>query len=290
MENDVLLEAMLTRRSVSPKRLALPAPSREALNSIIGAGLRAPDHGGLLPWRVIEFPIESRPALADVFAAEKLRRDPVASTDDIARAREHATKAPAVLAFVVRPERHPLVPIHEQWLGAGAALGNMLTAAHLLGFGAIVLSGERCEDPSSAPQSEFAPRRSWPVSSASARSPKCLRSSPDQRGSASGRAGRHGRNGRSPWKVGRRQSRPDDLGLGRDGVREAGLSRRSWSREPAGRGLLKWAVAAIWALIVGLLMAGGGALLGLAGSDLAPVSVLGGLGAAAYIVLYEAGR
>jgi hypothetical protein len=68
------------------------------------------------------------------------------------------------------------------------------------------------------------------------------------------------------------------------------LSRRGWSREAAGGGLLKWAVAAIWALIVGLLMAGGGVLLGLAGSDLALVSVLGGLGAAAYIVLYEAGR
>jgi nitroreductase len=146
MENGVVLESMLARRSVSPKRLALPAPSREALNSIIGAGLRAPDHGGLLPWRVIEFPVESRAGLADVFAAEKLRRDPVASPDDIVRAREHATHAPAVLAFVVRAQRHPLVPIHEQWLGAGAALGSMLTAAHLLGFGAIVLSGERCQD------------------------------------------------------------------------------------------------------------------------------------------------
>jgi nitroreductase len=39
-----------------------------------------------------------------------------------------------------------LVPVREQWLSAGAALGNILSAAHLLGFGAIVLSGERCQD------------------------------------------------------------------------------------------------------------------------------------------------
>jgi len=39
------------------------------------------------------------------------------------------------------------VPAREQWLAAGAALGNLLNAAHQLGFGAIVLSGERCFDP-----------------------------------------------------------------------------------------------------------------------------------------------
>ena len=37
--------------------------------------------------------------------------------------------------------------MREQWLAAGAALGNFLNAAHQLGFGAIVLSGERCFDP-----------------------------------------------------------------------------------------------------------------------------------------------
>jgi nitroreductase len=39
-----------------------------------------------------------------------------------------------------------LVPISEQWLSAGAALGSILSAAHLLGVGAILLSGERCQD------------------------------------------------------------------------------------------------------------------------------------------------
>jgi nitroreductase len=146
MDNDTTLATLLTRRSVSPRRLTGPAPSREAPNSILGAALRAPDHGGLVPWRVIEFPAETREDLAAVFAAEKLRRDPLASEEDVRRAREHATHAPTVLAFIVRPQRHPLVPALEQWLSAGAALGNILAAAHLLGFGAIMLSGERCQD------------------------------------------------------------------------------------------------------------------------------------------------
>jgi nitroreductase len=146
MDSEATLRALLTRRSVSPKRLTYPAPDREALNSIIGAALRAPDHSGLLPWRVIEFPPETRDSLGKLFEAEKLRRDPVATDGDLARAREHATYPPTVLAFVVTTQRHPLVPAQEQWLSAGAALGNILSAAHLLGFGAMILSGERCQD------------------------------------------------------------------------------------------------------------------------------------------------
>lgn len=146
MDNEATLTTLLGRRSVSPKRLTRPGPSREALNSIIGAALRAPDHGALLPWRVIEFPEETRHDLANLFAAEKVRRDPLVSEEDLQRAREHATHAPAVLAFIVRPQKNPLVPVLEQWLSAGAALGAILSAAHLLGFGAIMLSGERCQD------------------------------------------------------------------------------------------------------------------------------------------------
>ena len=44
------------------------------------------------------------------------------------------------------PHFRSAVQLREQWLSAGAALGNLLNAAHLLGFGAIVLSGERCHD------------------------------------------------------------------------------------------------------------------------------------------------
>ncbi len=146
MESNAVLSTMLARRSVSPKRLCGPGPTRKMLDTIIDAGLRAPDHGGLHPWRVIEFPQSAREVLADLFEAEKRLRDPVATADDLARAREHATHAPVVLAFIVKTERHPLVPQHEQWLSAGAALGNMLMAAHLLDLGAIMLSGERCQD------------------------------------------------------------------------------------------------------------------------------------------------
>lgn len=146
MAGNPVLASMLTRRSVSPKRLCGPGPSTGQLEVIVGAALRAPDHGGLLPWRLVEFPRSQRARLGRLFEEEKLRRDPLASKDDLAKAREHATHAPVVLGFVVRPQRNVVVPVHEQWLAAGAALGHLLLAAHDMGFGAIILSGDRCAD------------------------------------------------------------------------------------------------------------------------------------------------
>lgn len=140
------IQRLLARRSVAPRRLGKPGPSDAQLERAIRAALRAPDHGALMPWRAIHIPAERRDALAQLFADEKLRRDPLAGADDIARAREHALNAPALLAFVVRIRSGVTVPAHEQWLAAGAALGNLLNAFDALGFGAIVLSGDRCSD------------------------------------------------------------------------------------------------------------------------------------------------
>ena len=138
--------ALHDRRSVSPKRLGAPGPSVDQLETVVHAALRAPDHGGLTPWRVVHIPADQRDALAQLFIEEKRRRDPMVSADDLARAREHALNAPTLMAFVVCPRQGTTVPLHEQWLAAGAALGNILNAFHALGFGAIVLSGDRCGD------------------------------------------------------------------------------------------------------------------------------------------------
>ena len=140
------LAGLLGRRSVSPKRLGRPGPTLSDLDLMLQAALRAPDHGGLHPWRVIEFRDDQRAALAECFEQEKLRRDPLASAFDVRRARDHAFRPPVLLAFVVSPQPRTKVPMREQWLAGGAALGNLLNAAHQLGFGAILLSGERCFD------------------------------------------------------------------------------------------------------------------------------------------------
>ncbi len=143
---ELALAPLLSRRSVSPKRLTLPAPDPAALDMMIQAALRAPDHGALRPWRIVEFRAGERDALAQCFEQEKLRRDPLASASDLAKAREHARRPPMLLGFVVTLRQRTKVPVREQWLAAGAALGNLLNAAHQLGYGASMLSGERCFD------------------------------------------------------------------------------------------------------------------------------------------------
>lgn len=149
---DEAMAALIERRSVSPKRLSGPGPGQEDIARMLQAALRAPDHGGLHPWRVMEFPADRRNDLAALFEQEKRRRDPMAPAEDLRRAREHATRAPVLLAFVISPKPRRKVPVREQWLSAGAALGNLLNAAHGLGYGAIMLSGERCFDAKLAQQ------------------------------------------------------------------------------------------------------------------------------------------
>jgi nitroreductase len=149
-ESETTLPMLLGRRSVAPRRLGAPAPTAQQLDLMVQAALSAPDHGRLGPWRIIEFKIASRDALSALFEAEKRRRDPLASTADLKKAREHATQPPCLLGFVVSPRQRKRVPEREQLLAAGAALGNLLNAAHALGFGAIMLSGDRCFDPAIA--------------------------------------------------------------------------------------------------------------------------------------------
>ncbi len=144
--SEAALGALLARRSVSPRRLAPPGPDNDDIERMLQAALRGPDHGGLRPWRVIEVARAERAALAQLFEDEKLRREPAATPLDRTRAREHATNPPMLLVFVVSPKATALAPLSEQWLAAGAALGNLLNAAHLLGYGACILSGERCAD------------------------------------------------------------------------------------------------------------------------------------------------
>ena len=51
--NQAALDFLLSRRSRPAKTLQAPAPDRAALDPILTAGLRSPDHGKLEPWRLI---------------------------------------------------------------------------------------------------------------------------------------------------------------------------------------------------------------------------------------------
>lgn len=141
-ENDII-EAILSRHSVSPKRVAKPGPTPDQLRTLMAAAAAAPDHGKLRPWRFIEFAESSRASLADVFQAALLERLPSADPEALSRAREKASRAPMLLGLVLQVNRTADVPhVDDQMASGGAALQNVLLAAHSMGFGARALSGQ----------------------------------------------------------------------------------------------------------------------------------------------------
>lgn len=143
------LQGLLSRHSVGPRWLALPAPSADQLEQAVACALRAPDHGQLVPWRVVLISDEQRGELGNLFAEFALAVGKL--PEEIERERDRATKGPMLVAWVARIlPGIPEVPEHEQWLCAGGALTNFLNAMHLMGFAAKTLSGRKCQHPTVA--------------------------------------------------------------------------------------------------------------------------------------------
>jgi nitroreductase len=141
-----LLELLSLRYSVGPKYLAPPGPSAAQWARAADLALRAPDHGGLRPFRFVLIDESQRPALADLFAQGASQRGQ--SANEVERARARAFNGPGLAALLARVRDDvPDVPPHEQWLCVGAALMNFLNALHLMGFGAKALSGASVSDP-----------------------------------------------------------------------------------------------------------------------------------------------
>ncbi len=139
----VALDHLLTRRSVG--LLQDPAPQGADLDLILEAGLRAPDHGRLRPWRFVTIRGEARIAFGERLAAAAARRDPEAAAALGERARAWVRRTPLLIA-VGAVVKNGKIPEIEQVLSAGAAAMNMLNAAHLLGFSAMWVTGPNAYD------------------------------------------------------------------------------------------------------------------------------------------------
>lgn len=137
------LDLITSRHSVSPKRLQGPGPGAAQLQAMVEAAGCAPDHELLRPWRLIRIAPEQRATLAEVFEQSLLERLPDADAIARGQAREKAFRAPELLLAVARlAPAHADVPDAERHVALGAALQNLLLAAHGLGFAAMLTSGQ----------------------------------------------------------------------------------------------------------------------------------------------------
>ena len=139
-----LAQALIhTRQTLLPKRLGAPGPDAAQTQAILAAAAQAPDHHELTPWRFVLVPEAARSALGDAFATALADRDPDATPDQLAQARDKAQRAPLVLLAVARlRDADAEIAPHERLVSAGCALQNMLLMAHAQGFGASLTSGK----------------------------------------------------------------------------------------------------------------------------------------------------
>jgi nitroreductase len=152
MRRDPIAEGLLTligsRQSIPPKLLVDPGPGPGELAAIVSAANSAPDHGALRPFRVIHVADDGRYRLAEIFVEAKRQRKPETSPIMLDREREKALNAPTLLVVCARLREDVAdVPVTEQLVSVGAAIQGVLLAAHALGFGAILLSGDKTRDP-----------------------------------------------------------------------------------------------------------------------------------------------
>ncbi len=142
------LQTLLSRASSGDLRG--PAPDAAALQQIVAAGLRAPDHGKLRPWRFVAISGEARTRFADLAVAALRARDPSATEFEAERIRGKLLGPPLILALGVQPTPSPKVPEIEQVMSVAAAAMNMLNAAHALGFAGKWVTGPNAYDPAIA--------------------------------------------------------------------------------------------------------------------------------------------
>ncbi|MGH2736560.1 MAG: nitroreductase family protein [Actinomycetota bacterium] len=128
-------EAILTRRS-HPKT-GDRVPGKDLIEKLLEAAVRAPTHHLTEPWRFIVMTGLALDHLGRAWAtgAEREGKDPESV---LAKPR----RAPVVIAVVERPKhRLPKVQEIEEHHATGAAMQNMLLAAHGLGLAAMLRTG-----------------------------------------------------------------------------------------------------------------------------------------------------
>lgn len=141
--NDIL--NFLQRRNSSP-RLRDPAPSSAQMGEILRAGMRAPDHAWLRPWRFITIAGDRRHDFGKVLERSLCQRKPDADEAARLKARMSPLRAPVLLVVVARLTEHPKVPAIEQRLSAGCAAQAILLAAEASGFAGIWRTGDAAFD------------------------------------------------------------------------------------------------------------------------------------------------
>lgn len=137
------LELLLNRRSAS--RLTAPAPAGEVLDHIIHAGMRAPDHGALQPWRFVLIENEGLVRFSQLL--QKAVQQDGADETVLEKAKQAPFRAPLIITVIAHVTENAKVPNWEQVVSAGCAVQAMQMAALAQGFNGIWRTGSWTHHP-----------------------------------------------------------------------------------------------------------------------------------------------
>ena len=127
---------LLLQRQSNPL-LATPAPSTSALETILSAGMRVPDHGCLQPWHFTVITGDGLQRLSDLLVASS---DP--KTANLEKVAKMPFRAPMIIVVSTNFVDHEKVPKQEQLITTGCCVHAMQMAAYSLGYGAMWRTGE----------------------------------------------------------------------------------------------------------------------------------------------------
>jgi len=136
--NDALKN--ITHRN-SHRNLISPAPSREEMELIYQAALRAPDHAWLRPSSFIEIQGDSLKKLSNAFKGYAKDYIKDVSEEKLNKFIQAPFRAPMIIVVVNTPKEHAMVPEIEQIMSTAAAAQNILLALNSLGYGGIWRTG-----------------------------------------------------------------------------------------------------------------------------------------------------
>jgi len=138
------LEFLLTRHSFPV--LASPAPTKEQIDKLMQAALRAPDHGNLKPFRFLVCEGEALNRLGECYV-QGMQQSGETDVIKLDRARGLPLRAPMVIVAVARFQDSAKIPQQEQLLSAGLATFQLINAAEAMGFGAYWRTGDIAYNP-----------------------------------------------------------------------------------------------------------------------------------------------
>ena len=147
----------MTRRSIAA--VTERRPGRADIQALLEAAVRAPTHHLTQPWRFIVLAGDARSELGSVMGRRvraEMAGDPHVE-ERVAFEEARPLRAPVVLVVAYRASDNPKAIEVEDRYAVGAAMQNVLLAAHARGLAGFLRTGPAATDPAVAEHLGLAP-------------------------------------------------------------------------------------------------------------------------------------